>query len=221
MEQAGTTIKLAEADHAALLAEELIEPDELAAATAALEAVKAGLTDRGIKESEARSHTELQDDLVRKLKVLRRKLSSAMRRAARGTAALKAYEKGTARGAGVADLMKDILAKLGAAAPLVGAKKGPKPSLIEAVKKAAADLEAANSAQEAAIKKLPADFRGFCEKKGKLYEAIKDLNDAGQGLYADDLLKAAQYNMKLLYRSEGKGKGKGKGVGKKEGEGEG
>jgi hypothetical protein len=58
-------------------------------------------------------------------------------------------------------------------------------------------LEQSSGAHEAAIAQLPA----FCEAKGRLYFAIKDINSAGQALHAGDLEAAARYNLKLLYRA--------------------
>jgi hypothetical protein len=61
-------------------------------------------------------------------------------------------------------------------------------------------LEQSSGAQEAAIAQLPANTRAFCEAKGRLYLAIKDINSAGHALYAEDLENGARYNLKLLYR---------------------
>jgi hypothetical protein len=66
-------------------------------------------------------------------------------------------------------------------------------------------LEASSGAQEAAIASLPDNRRSFCESKGRLYFAIKDINSAGQALHSGDLEAAAKYNLKVLYR-RGKGK---------------
>ncbi len=50
------------------------------------------------------------------------------------------------------------------------------------------------------MKSLPAGMQDYCEKKGRLYYAVKDLNAAGQTLYTDDAVEAARYNMEILYR---------------------
>jgi hypothetical protein len=60
-------------------------------------------------------------------------------------------------------------------------------------------LEKTSGEQDAAIKQLPDSTRAFCEAKGKLYGAIKDINHAGHALHAGDLEAAAKYNAKLLY----------------------
>jgi hypothetical protein len=52
-------------------------------------------------------------------------------------------------------------------------------------------LEASSGAQEAAIASLPDNRRSFCESKGRLYFAIKDINNAGQALHSGDLEAAA------------------------------
>ena len=62
-------------------------------------------------------------------------------------------------------------------------------------------LEQSSGAQEATIAQLPASTRAFCESKGHLYVAIKDINSADQALHAGDLEAAARYNLKLLYRA--------------------
>jgi hypothetical protein len=53
--------------------------------------------------------------------------------------------------------------------------------------------------QDAAITQLPTATRTFCEAKGRLYLAIKDINSAGHTLHAGDLEAAAKYNLKVLY----------------------
>ena len=46
---------------------------------------------------------------------------------------------------------------------------------------------------------MPTATRTFCEAKGRLYLAIKDVNSAGQALHPGDLEVAAKYNLKALY----------------------
>jgi hypothetical protein len=46
----------------------------------------------------------------------------------------------------------------------------------------------------------------FCEAKGRLYFAIKDINSAGLSLHAGDLEAAARYNLKLLCRTRERGR---------------
>jgi hypothetical protein len=59
--------------------------------------------------------------------------------------------------------------------------------------------ERSSGAQDAAITQLPTAIRTFCEAKGRLYLAIKDINSAGHALHAGDLEAAAKYNLKVLY----------------------
>ena len=74
-------------------------------------------------------------------------------------------------------------------------------------------LEQSSGAQDAAITQLPASTRAFCEAKGRLYLAIKDINSAGQALHAGDLEEGAKYNLKVLYPRARKSKGEVTGMG--------
>ena len=67
-------------------------------------------------------------------------------------------------------------------------------------------MEADSSAHEAAITRLPANTRAFCEAKGRLNFVIKDINNAGRALHAGDPKAAAKYNLRVLYRRSGKSK---------------
>jgi hypothetical protein len=69
-------------------------------------------------------------------------------------------------------------------------------------------LEQSSSAQDAALTQLPESTRAFCEAKGRLYGAIKDINNAGHALHDGDLAKAAKYTLKELYLKRGGGKAK-------------
>jgi len=58
----------------------------------------------------------------------------------------------------------------------------------------------------AAIASLPDNKRAFCEAKGRLYYAIKDIINAARALHDKEPEAAAKYNLKVLYRRGGKGK---------------
>jgi hypothetical protein len=75
-------------------------------------------------------------------------------------------------------------------------------------------LEQSSGAQEAAIAQLPASTRAFCEAKGRLYLAIKDINSAGQALHAGDLESSRALQLEAAVpdeESEGRRSGQGDG----------
>lgn len=205
VDQANATIKLAADDLKALKGEELLDDKELKDARDLVAAVDAGLKDRTVAEAEARTFTGAQDDLLRKMKVLRRKLRSAGARALRGSTDLDEFNQRTARGSSIPRLKEEVKAKLAIVARNAEAfkSKGAGPRFVALVEKTLADLETADAAQEASLSSLPPATREFSEKKGRLYYAVKDLNDAGRSLYADDVEKAARYNLRILYRRGG------------------
>lgn len=218
VDQANATLKLVANDLEALKSEELLDDGEVKAAEGLVSVVDAGGKDRTLAEAEAKAGTGVQDDLVRTLKIQRRRLVKVGPRALRGTTDLDKFTAGTSRGSSIPKLKEDVKEKLALVEKNAEAfkKKGASVKFVTQVKKTLADLEAADAAQETALKSLPVKTRDFCESKGKLYFAVKDLNAAGQALYADDAKKAAQYSMEVLYR-RGKGKEKGQEKGQAKG----
>jgi hypothetical protein len=85
------------------------------------------------------------------------------------------------------------------------APTGVSPEFLSKMEAQVRALEQTSGAQDAAVTQLPESTRAFCEAKGRLYNAIKDINSAGHALHAGDLLKAASYNLKVLYGKQGGG----------------
>lgn len=72
--------------------------------------------------------------------------------------------------------------------------------LIAEGKKIHGELSTYDAIQESALRNsVPEAVRDFWEAKGRLYIALKVVNNAAREFYADDLERAARYNMKLVY----------------------
>jgi hypothetical protein len=66
---------------------------------------------------------------------------------------------------------------------------------------AKAALDAADAKQESAIEGLPEATQKVYEAKGRVLEAIEDLNRAGRSAFDGDAEKAAQFNKDILLRA--------------------
>jgi hypothetical protein len=64
-----------------------------------------------------------------------------------------------------------------------------------------AHLSSVDAAQEnARLDRLPKAVADFYEAKGRLYFALKMINDAGRAFHADAVPEAAKFNLAILYR---------------------
>lgn len=208
IEQANGTKVIALADMPAFKAEGLLGDDDIAKLDALVADVHKGLQDRAAAASEARALTINQAAALRELKVTRRRLGHCVERALRGTAELVQYRQNSYHGSSVPSTCNDMNIKLAFLkkyqSPL--AAVGVTAQLLAQVEADVRALEKTSGAQDAAISQLPDSTRAFCEAKGRLYHAIKDINSAGHALHAGDLEAAAKYNAKLLYQRRSKAK---------------
>jgi hypothetical protein len=203
IEQANATKTLALADMEAFKADGLLGEADLTNLDGLITEVHKGLEDRTVATSETRAQTAGQATAMRDLKVNRRRLGHCVDRAFRGRPELAQYRQSNYRGTSVAATCNDMNIKLAFAKEHQSrlSPVGVTAAFLAKVEAEVRALEQSSGAQEAAISQLPASTRAFCEAKGRLYFAIKDINSAGQALHAGDLESAARYNLKLLYRA--------------------
>lgn len=208
IEQANATRTIALADMPALKAEGLLGDQDITELDALIAEVHRGLEDRATATSEAREQTVGQAAALRDLKINRRRLGHCVERAFRGKPELVQYRQHNYRGVSVSATCNDVNIKLAFAkehqAELTAA--GATPEFLAKVEAEVRALEKTSGIQDAAITQLPDSTRAFCEAKGRLYNALKDINSAGHALHAGDMERAAQYNLKELYRKRAKGK---------------
>jgi hypothetical protein len=210
IEQANATKTIALADMPALKAESLLGDQDITNLDELVGQVHKGLEDRTTAASEARAQTVGQAAAMHDLKADRRRLGHCVERAFRNKPELAQYRQNSYRGTSVAGTCNDVNVKLAFAkehqTELLPA--GVTPAFLGKVEAEVRALEQSSGAQDAALTQLPESTRTFCEAKGRLYNAIKDINAAGHALHSADLEKAAKYNLKELYRKRGGAKAK-------------
>jgi len=208
IEQSSTTRTIAVADLPALKAEGLLGDQDITNLDTLVAEVHQGLEDRATATIEARAQTVGQAAALRDLKVNRRRLGHCVERAFRGKPELAQYRQHSYRGVSVAATCNEMNFKLAFAKEHQAqlAATGATAAFLAKVEAEVRALENTSGVQDAAITQLPESTRAFCEAKGRLYNALKDINSAGHTLHADDLERAAQYNLKELYRKRGKAK---------------
>lgn len=80
------------------------------------------------------------------------------------------------------------------------ARVGITDDLLTQIQTSVAQLERNAGEQEKTVHTLPDATRAFSEAKGRLYDLIRDMNNAGRAFYCADQEKASRFNLKLLYR---------------------
>lgn len=202
VEQAHATRELGQSELQRFVAEELLTQADFDGFTPFLDQVEAGLRDKTVAASEAHAHTAAQNLGAREVKVARRRLDRAVSRGFRHSPVRAEYRKDTHHGHSVPLLVADMRRKLALAEAHADAlaKKGASRRFLDDTKAKVDALEQRDAQQETALANLPDKTRAFCEAKGRLYFAIKDINDAGHALHAADPEQAGKYNLKILYR---------------------
>jgi len=157
--------------------------------------------------ADAHLQTVGQIAAIHDIKADRRRLTNAIERGFRTKPELVEFRQGTYHGTNIPALCTDLNRKLAFAKDHAAALApvGANQDFIAKLETKVRALEAAGGAQDAALASLPDNRRAFCEAKGRLYFAIKDINNAGHSLHSGDLERAAKYNLKALY---GRGKRK-------------
>jgi hypothetical protein len=130
-----------------------------------------------------------------------------MERAFRARPELTEFRQGTYHGTNVPALCTDLNCKLSLAkdhAEELG-RVGAGKDFLSKLETKLRILETSSGSQDATLSSLPDNRRNFCEAKGRLYFAIKDIDNAGRALYSGDPEGASKFNLKALYgRTKGK-----------------
>jgi hypothetical protein len=201
IEQANATKTTALADMPAFKAEGMLGDEDITQLDALVEEVHQGLADRTVASVETRAQTTGQATAMHDLKVDRRRLDHSVDRAFRNKPEHAQYQQYKYQGSGVAATCNEMNVKLAFAkehqAPL--SRVGITQVFLAKVEAEVRALEQKSGAQDAAVAQLPASTRAYCEAKGRLYLALKDINSAGHALHCGDLQKSANYNLKVLY----------------------
>lgn len=199
VQQAGYTIEIANSDGPELWG--LLLSGYEAAVRAAMGSIELRRQEKTFAQEESRLATLTQNEVVADAKVWRRKAAASARRATR-----------------LGKNMPERLLRLGSASSLpallgqvvdmvdllelhVADIPGPVRALIDEGRTLAHKLSAADSDQEVKrLAELPQAIRAYHADKGRLYLALKAINDAGHELHAGDSRMASRYNLTILYR---------------------
>jgi len=206
LEQGGYT--LAVARQAGPQYEALLPQNFMTEAEAVQREVEKGLRDRTNVAADAKDSTRVQNEVLRRTREWRRKMVAVGRMAqragvnipealttiGRGGASVPAALRGLHEAVG---LLKEHATDF-APFPLYDAVVGEGESLATAL--AGADAEQ----ERKRLSDLPKTVLDWYAAKGRLYTAIKMMNDAGRALYAGDVTMAARFNMEILYRRGGR-----------------
>ncbi len=205
LQQAGYTLALAQQEGAAL--EAALPQGFLADFAAARAEVEQGLSSRANVVAEAKDSTRIQNETLRRAREWRRRVSAVARMAERSGqpvpgeliaigGSMRSVPTALQSAKQIVGLLESS-AKLFEAFPLYEAVLGEGENLVAA-------LGAADATQEhKRLSDLPQAAQGFYAAKGKLYVAIKMVNDAGRALLAGDVASASRFNMSILYRRPG------------------
>jgi hypothetical protein len=180
---------------------------KLAAAIAALEtdAAKHVEDQHGAHQATAVEHAAI-DEAKRFTRILRHALPRALRSAPPGVTAASFHAgeplaRSTPKISRYLDDIRPAVVKLDdALAPAFKkAFAGKKPS--EALDQVKGALDTADATQETALAALPAQTLGVYEAKGRLLEAIEDVNRAGLIAFDGDAAAMAPFNKDVLLRA--------------------
>lgn len=199
VQQVAYTLEVANADGAGLWG--LLVPGYADAVRDAMRSIELRRHDKTVAAEESRLATLTQNDWVAEAKVWRRKAAASARRATRfgkempdkllrisGASSVQAL-------LGQLTDMVDLLEHHSADIP------GPVRALITEGRNIVHRLSSADAKQEAKrLAELPRAVRAYYADKGRLYLALKAINDAGHQLHAADAPMAARYNLAILHR---------------------
>ena len=132
-----------------------------------------------------------------------RDVADAAATAFEGQPRVDAYHPGGKIGRSVPRLAERLanLAKLAREDAAALAAEGFPETEIARGEAIAARLTEADGSQEAALKKLPAGWRGLAAKKGELLLLLKALERAGRRVFRKDPARAAKFRLTILKRA--------------------
>lgn len=201
-EQAGYTLGLAGRDSQELSA--YLPAGLMDEAHALWETVRAKAADKKFAAEEARAATREQNRLFRNAKLWRRRVANL---------AASASHLGTEMPAGLlvyasARTVPALLSQMENMLKLLDENKTRLPQaagdLIAEGRSLADGLRSQDAFQEQKrLSELPRATRDINIVKGKLYSAIKAINDIGRTVFAGEPRKAAEYNLSILHRDTG------------------
>lgn len=214
VQQGGYTLGLAAAEEDEI--EAILEDTEVVENVSdALDKVRAATQNRELMAQESKDLTRRQNEKLRAAKVWRRKVVARAKRAQRRGKEIPEELLVIGRARSVPDVIAQItiMTALFEAhlADMGGARAR---ALLDEGKTILDELSAADAEQEVArLARLPEKTVDFYAAKGLLYVGLKLINDAGHELHADDPPKAAEYNLKILYRQSRRNRSGGGGDG--------
>lgn len=201
--QAGYTLGVAAEDGEQLL--RYLKAEMLDEAGMLYAELLSNLQNRRLVEDDAREAAREQNRLFREMKTFRRKVSFTARAwsslGVEVPQGLITYS-GARTLPAVARQVEEMLSQLEAnkdriSAPIVDELIAEGRNLVQVFRAQDAAQEQKHLAQ------LPAAVRELNIKKGRLYLALKAINDAGRALHAADPFRASRYHLSILHRRAG------------------
>ena len=206
LEQAGYTFGIAAAEGKTF--REMFPEAFLEESRSVYDQVVAACKDKALMAEAAKDATSDQDAAAKRAKVWRRK---AVGRAKRATRFGRQMPNGLLR-IGIENTLAGLTGQINEMVALFEENLSAMPgtnaqALLDEGKAIASLLSTADADQDVKRRRdLPQALQNFYELKGKLYLAIKAVNDAGHELYADDANAAGLFNLHILYRRGTRGR---------------
>jgi hypothetical protein len=204
IEQAMSTRAIILADLDRLKAEHLLGDADIAELDALINAVHQGIEDRAVAASEVRLQTNAKKTAKDELLAARRRITACINRAFWMKPELREYRQDTYHGPSTTKIGADLSRKLAFAKQHVAvlAKVGAGKDYLDQVETKLRTFVNSAGAQEAAQVSMPESTRQFHEAKGRLYLAVKNMNNAGRALHANDSFAASKYTLTLFRRRD-------------------
>jgi len=172
-----------------------------------MRSVERRLKEKTFAEEESKLATVAQNDWMAQGKVWRRKVVARAQRATRMGKDMPEKLVRIGRAWNVQALLVQMIDMVHLLEQYAADIPGGVRDLVTGGRDIVAQLSTADAKQEAArLAELPQVVRAYQADKGRLYMAIKAINDTGRELHAHDSLKAARYNLSILHRRPARSK---------------
>ena len=204
IEQAMATRTTVLADLDQLKARKLLGDEDIASLDAQIAEAHRVLEARTLAASEARVQTHAKTTALQDLKADRTTLWNCFKSVFWNTPELNEFQRDTYQGKSTAKFCADLSRKLTFAKKHVEVLKtvGADQTFLTSMETKLRALEASAGSQEAVINALPESTEQWNICKGRLYLALKRINNAGRALYAKDPISAAKYTLTILHRRD-------------------
>ena len=204
IEQAMATRTTVMADLDQLKARKLLGDEDIANLNALIAEAHRVLEARTLATSEARVQTHTKTTALRDLKADRTALLKCFQSAFWDTPELSEFQRNTYQGKSTAKFCADLSRKLTFAKKHVEVLKtvGADLEFLTGMETKLRALEASAGSQEAILNALPEGTEQWNICKGKLYLALKRINNSGRALYSKDPVSAAKYTLTILRRRD-------------------